>query len=264
MKCANLFIRPVPTIIPSIAKGAGQNRRGIQTLYTKKILCLANSIKNHEQGSGTCVAGREILDDRFGGWIRPVSARHSREISDAERMCKDGKTFNVLDVLRVPMLRHEPVDHQTENHVIDHRQSWARGKKARWRHVTAAVDTPPGPLWVNGHSTRNGLNDFVPGRNAAKLRRSLYLIVPDTFSIIVRTELVPDSLPKRRIRAAFSLNKTDYVWIITDPVVRDKYLLQKEGEYCIKGAALCISLGEPFRGNAYKLVAAVITSDMGA
>jgi hypothetical protein len=39
--------------------------------YTKRIVCLANSVKH----GGLCIAGREVMEHGFGGWIRPVSAR---------------------------------------------------------------------------------------------------------------------------------------------------------------------------------------------
>jgi microcompartment protein CcmK/EutM len=234
------------------------------TLYAKKMLCLANSIKKHEQGEGRCVAGREVLAAGFGNWIRPVSARPSREVSDSERQCQDGTMVQVLDVVTVSLLCPQPKRHQTENHVIDRERPWVRGRKAAWRHVLAAIDTPRGPLWINGYSSRNGLNDRIPAAAAATLPRSLYLISPDSLSIIVRTEPAFNTLPKRRVRAAFSCNRIDYLWAVTDPVITDKYIRGKEGRFCIKDALLCISLGEPFNGNAYKLVATVITPDMGA
>jgi hypothetical protein len=234
------------------------------TLYAKKMLCLANSVKKHEQDEGRCVAGREILATCFGNWIRPVSARPSREVADTERQCQDGTTVQVLDVVTVPLLRPMPKRYQTENHVIDKQSTWVRGRKATWKHVLAAVDTPPGPLWINGYSSRNGLNDRIPAAAAATLPRSLYLISPDSLHIIVKTEPAFDTLPKRRVRAEFSCNKTDYVWVVTDPVIKEKYIRGKEGRFCIQDALLCISLSEPFNGNAYKLVATVITPDMGA
>jgi hypothetical protein len=48
--------------------------------YKKTIVCLANSIKDN----GRCIAGREVLANRYGGWIRPVSDRATAELSLAE------------------------------------------------------------------------------------------------------------------------------------------------------------------------------------
>jgi len=38
---------------------------------TKRIVCLANSRKMR----GRCIAGRELLPDNVGPWVRPVSDR---------------------------------------------------------------------------------------------------------------------------------------------------------------------------------------------
>ena len=36
---------------------------------TKRVICLANSRK----GGQRCVAGRELIEEGVGGWLRPVS-----------------------------------------------------------------------------------------------------------------------------------------------------------------------------------------------
>lgn len=49
-------------------------------------MCLANSRKL----SGRCVAGRGLVDDEPGDWIRPVSDREHQEVSEYERQYEDG------------------------------------------------------------------------------------------------------------------------------------------------------------------------------
>jgi hypothetical protein len=46
-------------------------------------------------------------------------------------------------------------------------------------------------------------------------------------------------------------------------VVEKAYLACEDGIYPVDDAILCVSLGEVYKGYAYKLVAALITPDMG-
>ncbi|MYC34131.1 MAG: hypothetical protein F4X64_13280 [Chloroflexi bacterium] len=67
--------------------GNGKGGSNITVSTVKRIVCLANSRKR----GGRCVAGKELLpDDRLGGWIRPVSARHDEEVSPQECCYTDG------------------------------------------------------------------------------------------------------------------------------------------------------------------------------
>lgn len=130
--------------------------------------------------------------------------------------------------------------------------------------MQAALDTVTGPLWINGHSTRNGQNDQVPEAQTVSLPSSLYLIRPDNLRINVGVEGGVFGPAKRRVRAAFHLNGTSYNLVVTDPIVERRYLAGANGSFDVDDALLCVSLGEIWEGSAYKLVATVITSDMGA
>lgn len=62
---------------------------------------------------------------------------------------------------------------------------------------------------------------------------------------------------KRKVRGTFSLDGNQYKLAITDPVVERKYLNGPNGSFDIGKSTLCLSLGEPFNGYCYKLIASV-------
>ena len=64
---------------------------------------------------------------------------------------------------------------------------------------------------------------------------------------------------RRRVQGTFTYNDVNYRLYVTDPLVEEWALARRDGEMAIGEAALTVSLGEPFQGRAYKLIAAVIT-----
>jgi putative nucleic acid modification protein with dual OB domain len=127
-------------------------------------------------------------------------------------------------------------------------------------NLQSLVDTP-NTLWSNGDSTYNGLNDRVRVESASKLSISLVLIQPEALTIGVKTEGQEFGNPRRRVRAHFAHRGVRYILVVTDPVAERAFLAKPNGDYPLRGAYLCLSLGEPHTdGCCYKLVAAVITS----
>ncbi|MGH9498531.1 MAG: dual OB domain-containing protein [Terriglobales bacterium] len=226
--------------------------------YRKTIVCLANSRKM----SGRCIAGKEIDDRRcLGGWIRPVSDRPTQEISEEERQFKRGGDPKLLDIIQIEMLESRPHAPQLENHLINPRSYWVNEGKATWDEVKSATDEVHGALWINGSSSYNGTNDRIPEARAACLSSSLLLIEPEDLVISVAVEGADFNNPKRKVRAQFKLNNESYVIAVTDPIATREYLAKDDGEYAVDVALLCVSIGEPYQGNCYKLAAAVITPD---
>ena len=225
--------------------------------YTKTIICLANSRK---PPSGRCIAGKEILESGYGGWIRPVSARPSAEVSEEERRYKDGRDPRVLDIIVVPMMAPAPSLHQTENHIIDDGYYWTKTGEFSWAKLTHLLDHPR-TLWPNGNSTYSGLNDRVREDVAAELKESLFLIKQDALTVSVQEEGAAFGYSRRRVRAQFKYGGERYIFVVTDPVAERAFLSKADGEYPVADTYLCVSLaGGHTDGYCYKLVAALISN----
>lgn len=82
-----------------------------------KMICIANSRKI----GGKCVAG---IEPDTGNWVRPVRPGGGALSLDDIR-CRDGSPPGVLDIVRVPVVRREPLYYQPENS-IDDNIYWSR------------------------------------------------------------------------------------------------------------------------------------------
>jgi hypothetical protein len=138
--------------------------------------------------SGRCIAGKVVLPDGFGDWIRPVSARITGELSEEERRFKSGGDPSVLDVVRVKMIEPRPQSYQVENHLIDEKYYWSLERKGEWADVLKCVDKTKGNLWTNNSSSYYGTNDRVSEATAAGLQGSLKLVKVDDLKIQVAVE----------------------------------------------------------------------------
>lgn len=218
--------------------------------YSKIIICLANSRKM----SGRCIAGLEFEGRQIGGWIRPVSSRSEGEITAIDRPMENGAEPGLLDILRIPMIEPRPTGSQTENHLIDNRFCWVKEGVFAKEYLLHYCEAP-NPLWVNGFSSSNGINDRIPELMASRLPNSLVLIEPQQLTIAV----VRGYRGRLTIRAEFGVAGETYCLGVTDPAIEYHYRRRGEGRYPYRTrAAACISIGEPFYAYCYKLVASII------
>lgn len=226
--------------------------------YKKTIVCLANSRKEYPN---RCVAGKERGPKGFGRWIRPISDLPKGDLTFQHRRYEDGADPKLLDVLTMQFLQAQPQGCQKENHLIDSNTRWVREGRIRWDQLTPAVDQVRGAVWTNGYSSSNGTNDRIPEDIAKDLPSSLLLVEPEELKIIVAKEGGIFKPARKKVRAHFRLTGHDYVLAVTDLPIEDAYGKKDEGEYPVGAARLCISIGEPYHGFCYKLVAAMITPD---
>ena len=220
----------------------------------KRIVCLANSRKEGDR----CIAGKELLaDGRVGGWVRPVSDRDDVAINEDERQYEDGAEPRVLDVIDVSLREPRPRGYQRENWLLDPNYKWIRASRVAPQALDELAD-PAEPLWINGHHTYHGRNDRLPVEVASTLKTSLRLIRIGKLGLDVFAPRIEQGDFKRRIRGQFRHAGVDYRLWVTDPACEHTYLNRPNGTYQLGECFLTVSLGEPYQGYAYKLIAAII------
>lgn len=217
--------------------------------YTRTIVCLANSRKT----SGRCIAGKEWGNGVAGAWFRPVSSRHSHEVSEEERRFQNGQDPRLLDIITIPCTAPQPMPHQEENHVLDAGYYWKKQDVLPWHQVDSLLDAPS-ELWSLGESSYAFLNNRVA--DGYRGGKSLYLIAVDELRLLVGAKST--QYPKRIVRGEFTYRGIDYRMAVTDPAVEKAFLERADGNYVIEDPRLCISLGDPYQGYFYKLIAAVL------
>jgi len=223
-------------------------------MRVKRIVCLANSRKL----SGRCIAGRELPNGkRTGSWIRPVSERENQEVSEYERQYEDGSDPEILDIIDVPVLRTLAEGHQTENWLLDPQSYWKKVGSYPLLDLMRLTDTVA-PLWIDGESTSNGQNDRVPIESMDLISNSLRLIRVGELELEVLSPGEAFGNPKRRVQGQFIHSDEQYAFWVTDPKYEKKYLAKPNGNYRAGECYLTISIGEPYQGFCYKLIAAII------
>ncbi len=79
----------------------------------RTLVCLANSIKL----GGFCFAG---FDPDTGEWVRPIGSGVHGAVTRSEQQLGDRTIAKLLDVVSVPLDRHDPIPGQPENWALGH------------------------------------------------------------------------------------------------------------------------------------------------
>ena len=178
-------------------------------------------------------------------------------MSEYERQYEDGSDPRVLDVLDVPVLNAPPSYFQQENWLLDPEHYWAKIRGMTRNELIDFVD-PVTPLWIDEHSSFNGLNDRIPLQEANDLDSSLRLIKVDRLELVVFQPGRDFGNYQRRVQGRFTYSDAVYWLRVTDPVYERRYLKRPDGNYEIAECYLTVSLGESYQGYSYKLIAAII------
>ena len=186
-----------------------------------------------------------------------MSDRPGQEVSEYERQYRDGSDPQVLDIVRIPVLGPKPQGWQSENWLLDAECYWEKEGVYSWFDLPALVD-PVAPLWRDGHHSYHGANDRIPGEAMASLSDSLRFLHIERLTLHVFSPGEAFGTTKRRVQGQFRHAGRDYALWVTDPIYERRYLARLDGRYRLRDCYATVSLGEPFHGTCYKLIAAIL------
>lgn len=247
------FVRVATLADPARSRPAPPLQKSSQPPVVKSVVLLANSRKMQ----GRCLAGKLIGGDQPGGWIRPVGSGVAGAVLPDERQPTAGSEPALLDVLDFSLGERCGDNAHPEDWRLAPGFRPQRRDRMGWAALSAMLD-PPGGLWVNGYHSTNGANDKIPVTKSDDLPGSLRLIRTHALKMVVYDANLADGDTKRHVRGMFKLASVTYALRVTDVAYEDEYLRRPNASYDIGECCLTISVGEPFNGFRYKLIAAII------
>lgn len=206
----------------------------------KEIIIFVKSIKHGE----FCVAGKCTTT---GEWVRPVSDENGGAITahqakatnpDWIQQKKAPYPIKLLHKIQMDFSKPVPFLHQQENWLNNPDYIWQHNYSLPIAQLKNYLDSPDS-LWLYGSH-----QDRVPEPHIRNVSNSLYLVSVQNLTLFYQND---------RRRASFCYNGVDYNLAVTDPNFDD--IIQNCNNF--QTAVLCVSLGELFEGNYYKLVASI-------
>lgn len=116
--------------------------------------------------------------------------------------------------------------------MIDRDAYWSKVEKFGHDNLDLLTDAP-GSIWINGHHTSKGHNDYVTVEEVDKTDCSLKLIAVDGLQLHVYRPGVAFGNPRRRVQTEFSFSGLNYRLWVTDPLIETAYLAQADGVYTL-------------------------------
>ena len=223
-----------------------------------EICCLANSRKH----GGKCVAGINLTT---GQWVRPVTDGGDGRLSYFQTLLEHtGREARVLDLIRIPLARKKPQQHQPENILLApgrwklaHRPQTKGEFHARYQTLQRYLAAEP--LLFGSEEDRIPFSQF----DTTPSPHSLLLIRPED----ITWQITITSRGNRQVRALFHYQQHGYGFAVTDPLWEAALLSLPPGSYERNTAGITarhvvwftVSLGEPMpeTGLCFKLVATV-------
>lgn len=216
------------------------------------LLCLANSRKYGNR----CVAGLRMDG---GGWVRPVSRLEDGSLPAPQIRLSDGSAPRMLDVLRVPVGQPMPKPHHPEDVAIEPGTWSLVSRPCDWdvmvrllRKVLVREPVLLGSNWdrIPYPSAGQGFGASLAAVSATDLKWSI----------------VTSQQGTRQTRAVFTLATQGYDLAVTDDGWERRLSYLQHGLHPLAAGGigdgerviLIVSLGEPFEGYCYKLVAGVL------
>jgi hypothetical protein len=210
---------------------------------------------NSRKTGGRCVAGLRMDE---GSWIRPVSECSDGTLVRRHYVLDDGNEASLLDIIEVEVTEHRPKPYQPENWIL---------KEQPWELINRI---PPREAYLVlqshvelGSTIFGNQGDRVPyaGLQTCPIAGSLTLVEPTEISWFIGQSI----RGKRQTRTHFKLGDVWFDIAVTDPVWEKSLSNLDFGIYPKEAAGISIndrvlftvSLGGPFNGECYKLIAGV-------
>jgi len=204
-----------------------------------KIICLANSFKHGH----FCVAGIDPVQKR---WIRPISKHENGELSKERSLVishSGVRQIQPLDIVDLGTLISRPLSNQPENHLCGE-QSWELIGVSNPNDLIDYVSNSE--FIFQGQTDRISLDSL----DESGILNSLMLIKVSNPIFFVRTVG-----QRQQLRARFDFCDIEYNFSVTDTSDWTQAARSNPERFSSGDWLFTISLGVPFHGDLYKLIA---------